>query len=144
MKNWAILCVVLASALSACGDVSTKFDRSPQICTPCASSNTIQVNVAIVNGKIHAPEDTYTYANHEVIAWTIITPGNYTFPDRGIEFEKHGVFNCLPRQGGNKTFTCRKNGHPLGKYKYTVNVNAGSNPLAPLPLKPLDPVILNM
>lgn len=143
MKNSAFLVGVLAMGLafSACGDVPTKSDRSRRV-TTCPSSTCVPVSVAIAGGIIRVPDDTYTYANHTKIVWTIITPGTYTFPDKGIAFQTAGVFICDPH-GGTKTFTCRKNGNPLGKYKYTVNVNAGSNPLAPVPLNALDPWILN-
>lgn len=145
MKYSAILVGVsaLASALSACGDMPAKVDQRAQL-TTCGEPDCVAVNVAIVDMKIQAPDYTYTYKNHELIVWTIITPGPYTFPDNGIVFLTNGVFICHPHQGGGKTFTCKKNGHLLDHYKYTVNVNAGSNPLPPLPLKPLDPWIYNL
>lgn len=139
MKNSAFLVGILALALSACGDVPVNAGGSPSVTKSVAPSSTVPVDVGIVGGKIDAPNETYTYANQMDIVWTISTSGNYTFPDNGIVFQKPGFFICRPNQGGKKTFTCTKNGHLVGeKYKYTVNVNAGSNPLAPL-----DPWILN-
>lgn len=143
MKNSAISVGVLALILSGCGDAPAKFERSSSV-PACPPSNCVPVSVAIVNGYINVAGETYTYPNHTVIEWTIIAPGNYTFPDNGIVFQQHGVFNCHSHQGGGKTFTCRKTGHQLGKYKYTVNVNDGSNPLTPFPLNPLDPWIHNI
>jgi hypothetical protein len=143
VKISAILIGVSVLVLSACCQVPGKLEGNSSAAT-CSPSNCIPVSVAIINGAIHAPDDTFTYANHEVIEWTIVTPGNYTFPDKGIEFQKQGVFVCDPHQGGNKTFRCRKNGNPAGKYKYTVNVDAVANPLSPLPLHPLDPFIHNL
>ena len=145
MKNSAILVGVLAlaSVLSACGDMPTKVDRNPPV-PPCPSDTCIVISVAIVGGNIQAPEISYMYRNHTDIVWTIIDPGPYTFPDTGIVFLHPGNFICHPHQGGSKMFTCRKNGNPLGKSKYTINVNAGSYPLPALPLNPLDPVIFNM
>jgi hypothetical protein len=58
----------------------------------------------------------------------VIDPGNFS--------------PCAPT-GGGKSFMCVKRGHQLGHYKYIVNVNDGSTPLAPLPLPPLDPWVVN-
>jgi hypothetical protein len=145
MKNSAFLVgiLALALALSACGDVPTKFDRSPPVPPPCPSDSCVLINVDIIGGNIQAPEKSYTYEKQTDVVWLINTPGNYTFPDNGIVFKQPGGFNCYPHQGGSTKFWCTKTGQK-GPYKYTVNVNAGSNPLAPLPLNPLDPWINNL
>jgi hypothetical protein len=137
MKSSAISIALLALILSACSDAPTQADRSSSV-PACPRSKCVPVNVAIVDGYINVADDTYTYQNHTVIEWTITTPGNFTFPDNGIVFLQHGVFNCLPHQGGGTTFACRKIGHQLGKHKYTVNVNDGT-----VPLPPRDPFIHN-
>jgi hypothetical protein len=134
MEKSAIVAGALAFALSACSSAPTTVGGG----TSAAPSSTVPVHVVIKGGKIIAPNDTYTYPNHTEIQWTIITPGAYTFPDNGIVFQQPGVFVCHPHQGGSITFTCKKNGHPRDKYKYTVNVNDGSTPLYPL-----DPWIYN-
>ena len=134
MEKSAIIAGALAFALSACSSAPSTVGGGMSV----APSSTVLVNVAIKNGNISAPSDTYTYANHTDIQWTILTPGAYTFPNNGIVFQQPGIFICHPNQGGSTTFTCKKNGHSVGKYKYTVNVNYGSTPLPAL-----DPWIYN-
>ena len=81
-------------------------------------------------------------ADTGTIVWSLPTGTKYLFPRDGIVIDPGNFSPCAPTKGG-KSFTCAKRGHRLGHYKYIVNVNDSSKPLAPLPLPPLDPWVIN-
>ena len=107
-----------------------------------AGSNKV-ILVEVQSGKIVVPEDPAVVMRDQgAIIWNLPATGSYTFPRDGIVIDPTSFSPCNPI-GGGKSFMCVKKVGKPGTYKYIVNVNEGSNPLDPLPLPPLDPVIIN-
>jgi len=130
--------VVVAISLALCGCVEKTSDR-----TSSGAAKTKEIKVTIVGGKIAVTEDpARVTASVGTIVWNLPRESKYLFPRDGIVIDPGNFSPCAPTAGG-KNFTCVKRGHRLGHYKYIVNVNDGSKPLAPLPLPPLDPWVYN-
>lgn len=122
--------VVAAISLVLCGCV----DR-----TSSGAAGVKNIEVKVEGGKIVVPEErAVVKADIGTIMWNLPPEGSHIFPRDGIVIDPGNFSPCAPTKGG-KSFTCAKRGHRLGNYKYIVNVNDGTKPLAPLPLPPLDP-----
>ena len=128
---------VVAISLALCGCVEKASDK---ISSGAAKSK--EIGVTVVGGKIVAPDKVVVTADIGTIVWNLPKESNYLFPRDGIVIDPGNFSPCAPT-GGGKNFTCAKRGHRLGQYKYIVNVNDGTKPLAPLPLPPLDPWVIN-
>ncbi len=137
LKHCAYAVVAISLALFGCVEKA-----SDKISSGAAGSK--QIEVRIENGKIVVPEDP-AIATPDIgeAVWYLPKESNYVFPRDGIVIDPGNFSPCAPT-GGGKSFTCVKRGHRLGRYKYIVNVNDGSTPLAPLPLPPLDPWFFNV
>ena len=128
--------VVVAISLALCGCVEKASDR---ISSGAAKSK--EIKVTVVGGKIAVdPDPARLTADIGTIVWKLQGESKYLFPRDGIVIDPGNFWPCAPT-GGGRDFTCVKRGHRLGQYKYIVNVNDGTTPLAPLPLPPLDPWI---
>jgi len=131
-------CLVVAISLALCGCPEKASDRISS-----GAAKTKEIKVTIVGGKIAVdPDPVRLTADTGTIVWNLPTESKYRFPRDGIVIDPGNFSPCAPTAGG-KNFTCVKRGHRLGHYKYIVNVNDGSKPLAPLPLPPLDPWVFN-
>jgi len=107
------------------------------------AAKTKEIKVTIVGGNIAVdPDPARLTADTGTIVWHLPTDSKYLFPRDGIVIDPGNFSPCAPT-GAGKDFTCVKRGHRLGHYKYIVNVNDGTTPLAPLPLPPLDPWVYN-
>jgi len=126
--------VVVAMSLALCGCVDK---------TSSGAAGVKNIEVRVEGRRIVVPEErAVVKADIGTIMWNLPEKSNYLFPRDGIVIDPGNFSPCAPTQG-EKSFTCAKRGHRLGHYKYIVNVNDGSKPLAPLPLPPLDPWINN-
>jgi len=132
MKHSAYVVVAISLALFGCVDK-----------TSSGAAGVKNIDVKVEGTKIVVSEE-YAVVKADIgtIMWNLPPDGSHVFPRDGIVIDPGNFSPCAPTKGG-KSFTCVKRGHRLGHYKYIVNVNDGSNPLAPLPLPPLDPWINN-
>jgi hypothetical protein len=134
MKLKHSACVVVAISLALCGCVDK---------TSSGAAGVKNIGVRVEGGRIVVKEErAVVTADIGTIVWNLPTESKYLFPRDGIVIDPGNFSPCAPTAGG-KDFTCVKRGHRLGRYKYIVNVNDGSKPLAPLPLPPLDPWVYN-
>jgi len=132
MKHFAYAVVAISLALCGC------VDR-----TSSGAAGVKNIEVKVEGGRIVVPEGrAVVKADIGTIMWNLPPEGSYVFPRDGIVIDPGNFSPCAPTKAG-KSFTCPKRGHRLGLYKYIVNVNDGSKPLAPLPLPPLDPWVDN-
>ena len=132
LKHSAYLVVAISLALFGCVDK-----------TSSGAAGVKNIDVKVEGTKIVVSEE-YAVVKADIgtIMWNLPPDGSHVFPRDGIVIDPGNFSPCAPTKGG-KSFTCVKRGHRLGHYKYIVNVNDGSKPLAPLPLPPLDPWINN-
>jgi hypothetical protein len=98
--------------------------------------------VTVVEGKSIVVDQEPVYfplrAGEVTITWYLPKDSPYSFPDDGIVVAGGGdEFKCNPEAGGKK-FACKFKNSKLGRYKYTIRVIGG-----PEPLRPLDPFIAN-
>ena len=132
MKHFTYLVVAISLALCGCVDK-----------TSSGAAGVKNIEVRVEGRRIVVPEDrAVVKADIGTIVWNLPEKSNYLFPRDGIVIDPGNFSPCAPTAGG-KNFTCVKRGHRLGYYKYIVNVNDSSKPLAPLPLPPLDPWVYN-
>ena len=132
LKHSAYLVVAISLALCGCVDK-----------TSSGAAGVKNIDVKVEGRKIVVSEE-YAVVKADIgtIMWNLPPDGSHVFPRDGILIDPGNFSPCAPTKGG-KSFTCVKRGHRLGHYKYIVNVNDASKPLAPLPLPPLDPWIAN-
>src|SRR6266852_8113038 len=131
LKQFAYVVVAISLALGGC------VQMQKDVAGGAAKSKNVEVTIQ--NGTIVVPEDPVrATADIGEVVWYLPEKGNYLFPRDGIVIDPGNFSPCAPTRGG-KSFMCVKRGHKVGRYKYIVNVNDGSTPLAPLPLPPLDP-----
>jgi len=132
MKHSAYVVVAISLALFGCVDK-----------TSSGAAGVKNIEVKVEGRRIVVPEErAEVKADIGTIMWNLPEKSNYLFPRDGIVIDPGNFSPCAPTKGG-KSFTCAKRGHRLGHYKYIVNVNDSSKPLAPLPLPPLDPWVIN-
>ena len=127
-------CIVVAISLALCGCVDK---------TSTGAAGVKNIEVRVEGRRIVVPEDrAVVKADIGTIMWNLPPDGSHVFPRDGILIDPGNFSPCAATKEG-KSFTCVKRGHRLGHYKYIVNVNDASKPLAPLPLPPLDPWVIN-
>ena len=132
MKRSACIVVAISLALYGCVDK-----------TSSGAAGVKNIEVRVEGRRIVVPEErAVVKADIGTIMWNLPPKGSHIFPRDGIVIDPGNFSPCAPTKGG-KSFTCAKRGHRLGHYKYIVNVNDSSKPLAPLPLPPLDPWVIN-
>ncbi len=136
LKHSAYAVVAISLALCGCVEMHKAADRIAP-----AGSKKVEVTIKeFKDGKIIAVSEDPVVVTRDIgeIVWNLPEKSNYLFPRDGIVIDPGNFSPCAPT-GGGKSFICVKRGHKLGTYKYIVNVNDGTTPLAPLPLPPLDP-----
>ena len=132
MKHFAYAVVAVSLALCGCVDK-----------TSTGAAGVKNIAVKVERGRtVVLEERAVVKADIGTIMWNLPPDGSHVFPRDGILIDPGNFSPCAATRGG-KSFTCVKRGHRLGHYKYIVNVNDASKPLAPLPLPPLDPWINN-
>ena len=132
MKHFAYAVVAVSLVLCGCVDK-----------TSTGAAGVKNIAVKVERGRtVVLEERAVVKADIGTIMWNLPPDGSHVFPRDGILIDPGNFSPCAATKGG-KSFTCVKRGHRLGHYKYIVNVNDASKPLAPLPLPPLDPWIAN-
>lgn len=133
MKKNLVVAVAATLVLSACASHHGHMTRAMDPRNP---------SVFVVDGK-------YIVVNQEpiyiplkdgptTIVWQLPKDSPYSFPANGIAIADGGEeFKCN-LEADKTRFACRFKNSKSGKYKYTISVTGGSEPI-----KPLDPVIVN-